>query len=242
MSDIPGPSALAIMDENSNKENMDIFYEPEKKKVKVEEKEKEKNALEYRLSGILCCAVCLDLPKTCYQVCIFCFIRIIYFRLNLLILVSSILITSINMSFTDRILHHSHIWSCLQTNMQKIYLERNFYTLATIWHETEILIYWNMNVARTNAIEYESICSGICPNTFVKTSCDLHVDPNCLWHWRIAWSHDQHNQLSSWQTATSFNMHMYHIWFHIIWMKYHGSKSICNSSMHEVHPHNMTAK
>ncbi|XP_076111201.1 zinc finger TRAF-type-containing protein 1-like [Mytilus galloprovincialis] len=67
MSDIPGPSALAIMDENSNKENMDIFYEPEKKKVKVEEKEKEKNALEYRLSGILCCAVCLDLPKTCYQ-------------------------------------------------------------------------------------------------------------------------------------------------------------------------------
>ena len=71
MSDIPGPSALAIMDENSNKENMDIFYEPEKKKVKVEEKEKEKNALENRLSGILCCAVCLDLPKTCYQVCIF---------------------------------------------------------------------------------------------------------------------------------------------------------------------------
>lgn len=66
------------MDENSNKENMDIFYEPEKKKVKVEEKEKEKNALEYRLSGILCCAVCLDLPKTCYQVCIFCFIRKIY--------------------------------------------------------------------------------------------------------------------------------------------------------------------
>ncbi|CAG2248309.1 unnamed protein product [Mytilus edulis] len=68
MSDIPGPSALAIMDENSNKENMDIFYEPEKKKVKVEEKEKEKKCPRKSPFRILCvCAVCLDLPKTCYQ-------------------------------------------------------------------------------------------------------------------------------------------------------------------------------
>ena len=66
MSEIPGPSALVARDENSNKENMDLFYEPEKKKIKTEEKEKE-SALENRLSGILCCAVCLDLPKTCYQ-------------------------------------------------------------------------------------------------------------------------------------------------------------------------------
>lgn len=68
MSEIPGPSALVAMDENSNKENEDMFYEPEKKKAKTTPEKEKDNALENRLSGILCCAVCLDLPKTCYQV------------------------------------------------------------------------------------------------------------------------------------------------------------------------------
>ena len=85
MSEIPGPSALVARDENSNKENMDLFYEPEKKKIKTEEKEKE-SALENRLSGILCCAVCLVLPKTCYQVNIF-FKIICYHHIDKLILI-----------------------------------------------------------------------------------------------------------------------------------------------------------
>ncbi|KAK3086385.1 hypothetical protein FSP39_017668 [Pinctada imbricata] len=66
MADIPGPSQLILQDENSNKENMDNTYEPETKKAKIETTSKE-NCLEDRLSGILCCAVCLDLPSTCFQ-------------------------------------------------------------------------------------------------------------------------------------------------------------------------------
>lgn len=69
MTDIPGPSTLVLQDENCNKENLDTNFEPERKKLKTEINLKEKdNKLEDRLSGILCCAVCLDLPRTCFQV------------------------------------------------------------------------------------------------------------------------------------------------------------------------------
>lgn len=69
MADIPGPSTLVLQDENCNKENLDTNFEPERKKLKTEINLKEKdNKLEDRLSGILCCAVCLDLPRTCFQV------------------------------------------------------------------------------------------------------------------------------------------------------------------------------
>ncbi|XP_011438485.1 zinc finger TRAF-type-containing protein 1-B [Magallana gigas] len=68
MADIPGPSTLVLQDENCNKENLDTNFEPERKKLKTEINLKEKdNKLEDRLSGILCCAVCLDLPRTCFQ-------------------------------------------------------------------------------------------------------------------------------------------------------------------------------
>lgn len=48
-----------------NKENE--TFEPEKKKIKLEVSSCDFK-LEERLCGILCCAVCLDLPRTCYQV------------------------------------------------------------------------------------------------------------------------------------------------------------------------------
>nr|XP_022340793.1 cysteine and histidine-rich protein 1-like [Crassostrea virginica] len=68
MVDIPGPSTLVLRDENCNKENLDTNFEPERKKMKTELNQKEKdNKLEDRLCGILCCAVCLDLPRTCFQ-------------------------------------------------------------------------------------------------------------------------------------------------------------------------------
>lgn len=68
MADIPGPSTLVLQDENCNKENLDTNFEPERKKLKTDINLKEKdNKLEDRLSGILCCAVCLDLPRTCFQ-------------------------------------------------------------------------------------------------------------------------------------------------------------------------------
>lgn len=45
------------------------FEEPEAKRRKVSGPEGEKHKLEERLGGILCCAVCLDLPKAAvYQV------------------------------------------------------------------------------------------------------------------------------------------------------------------------------
>ena len=42
--------------------------EPPKKKTRFSDREDLKNKLEDRLCGILQCPVCLDLPKTCYQV------------------------------------------------------------------------------------------------------------------------------------------------------------------------------
>ena len=58
-----------IVDEENNE-----VEEPEKKKPKLENSGKKKGYnLEDRLNGILCCAVCLDLPNVAvYQVCISC--------------------------------------------------------------------------------------------------------------------------------------------------------------------------
>lgn len=48
----------------------DPFVEPEKKRRRISQSiDCVKNKLEERLGGILCCAVCLDLPKAAvYQV------------------------------------------------------------------------------------------------------------------------------------------------------------------------------
>lgn len=56
-----------LVDEENNE-----VEEPEKKKPKLENDQKKKAYnLEDRLNGILCCAVCLDLPNVAvYQVCI----------------------------------------------------------------------------------------------------------------------------------------------------------------------------
>ncbi|KAK6186113.1 hypothetical protein SNE40_008213 [Patella caerulea] len=53
--------------ELDDKENI-MNYEPDCKKPRLSSHSSLKNFnLEDRLSGILCCAVCLDLPRTCYQ-------------------------------------------------------------------------------------------------------------------------------------------------------------------------------
>ena len=63
-------SALSVISSNSeNKENEDASYEPEQKKQKLETSKVQPDyKLQERLSGILCCTVCLDLPRTCFQV------------------------------------------------------------------------------------------------------------------------------------------------------------------------------
>jgi hypothetical protein len=55
---------------NEDKENKECSsFEPEKKKLKIDQPAIVPDyKLEERLSGILCCAVCLDLPRTCFQV------------------------------------------------------------------------------------------------------------------------------------------------------------------------------
>lgn len=55
---------------SENVEKLSDSCEPERKKRKITTKNDEKNdKLESRLGGILCCAVCLDLPKAAvYQV------------------------------------------------------------------------------------------------------------------------------------------------------------------------------
>ena len=66
-------SDLGVLRESStsyDKENVSSD-EPPVKKVKTDKDNDLKNKLEDRLCGILCCAVCLDLPKTCYQVSCF---------------------------------------------------------------------------------------------------------------------------------------------------------------------------
>ncbi|KAH3855172.1 zinc finger TRAF-type-containing protein 1-like [Dreissena polymorpha] len=64
-------SALSVRhleNTSENKENEDKSFEPEKKKQKLTSSSTFFDfKLEERLSGILCCAVCLDLPRTCYQ-------------------------------------------------------------------------------------------------------------------------------------------------------------------------------
>lgn len=64
--------------EETEKQQQDDFSEPEFKKRKIlsnKPEEKIYNLVE-RLGGILCCAVCLDLPRTViYQVRIFSLIK-----------------------------------------------------------------------------------------------------------------------------------------------------------------------
>lgn len=65
-------STEAIADTSNNAEKMDEIAEPESKRRKLtknNEIDVKKNRLEDRLGGILCCAVCLDLPRAAvYQV------------------------------------------------------------------------------------------------------------------------------------------------------------------------------
>lgn len=69
-------------------EKSEDFSEPEIKKRKLSnEPDSKPDKLELRLGGILCCAVCLDLPRAAiYQVSfnIQCFTSVIYDRPNLL--------------------------------------------------------------------------------------------------------------------------------------------------------------
>lgn len=61
----------SLQDDDSNKENTNEDFEPVKKKSKVDlisKGDEAEHKLEERLCGILCCAVCLDLPRICYQV------------------------------------------------------------------------------------------------------------------------------------------------------------------------------
>lgn len=56
-----------IIVENNEKE--EEFVEPDKKRRKFDKKHNKTEKLEHRLGGILCCAVCLDLPRAAiYQV------------------------------------------------------------------------------------------------------------------------------------------------------------------------------
>lgn len=60
----------SLQDDDSNKENTNEDFEPVKKKSKVDlisKGDEAEHKLEERLCGILCCAVCLDLPRICYQ-------------------------------------------------------------------------------------------------------------------------------------------------------------------------------
>lgn len=65
------PSSSAS-DQNEAAVKDEVLEEPLPKKIKLEATEQKSLAvekLEQRLGGILCCAVCLDLPKTAiYQV------------------------------------------------------------------------------------------------------------------------------------------------------------------------------
>jgi len=72
MADTEAPSASEPPPEAEIKEDKsDEFEEPEKKKIKLEGVEalKKEEKLEQRLGGILCCAVCLDLPRTAIYQC-----------------------------------------------------------------------------------------------------------------------------------------------------------------------------
>lgn len=74
------PPATPIRDDL---EKIEDFLEPDKKRRKVSRNDgKTEQKLEHRLGGILCCAVCLDLPKAAvYQV------SFSYFPLNIMCIV-----------------------------------------------------------------------------------------------------------------------------------------------------------
>ncbi len=70
MADVAGPSfANNIPDNNAVDEENNEVEEPLHKKQKTSSNKKAAYNLEDRLNGILCCAVCLDLPMVAvYQV------------------------------------------------------------------------------------------------------------------------------------------------------------------------------
>lgn len=77
------PSATPIRDDI---EKIEDFLEPDKKRRKSSRNDgKTEQKLEHRLGGILCCAVCLDLPKAAvYQVSLYISFVFIMFYLNII--------------------------------------------------------------------------------------------------------------------------------------------------------------
>ena len=80
MADLDVPSESEVINETSEsiQTNSDDFERPLKRAKKDDvnyvEKKKRMDRLENRLGGILCCAVCLDLPNSAvYQVIYFCY-------------------------------------------------------------------------------------------------------------------------------------------------------------------------
>ena len=72
---VVAPRSEAVTEVSDGTEKTDEFAEPEVKRRKLipKEAEESKNRLEDKLGGILCCAVCLDLPKAAvYQVSQIC--------------------------------------------------------------------------------------------------------------------------------------------------------------------------
>lgn len=78
MADVGVPIESEVTTESTEltQNNTEIFESPLKKQRKEDsntEKHKRMDRLENRLGGILCCAVCLDLPNsTVFQVIYFC--------------------------------------------------------------------------------------------------------------------------------------------------------------------------
>lgn len=69
--EIASSSGEAPIEMGESQEKKDEFGEPEAKKRKISKPstDEKKYKLEDRLGGILCCAVCLDLPRAAvYQV------------------------------------------------------------------------------------------------------------------------------------------------------------------------------
>lgn len=82
----PGSSSSVPTEPEENVEKSDDYSEPEKKRRKLLKGQDSKpDKLELRLGGILCCAVCLDLPRVAiYQVSIIsCLLSVLSsFKLN----------------------------------------------------------------------------------------------------------------------------------------------------------------
>ena len=73
-------NVLSVISSQENKENEDQSFEPEPKKLRTDDSATSiEYKLEDRLTGILCCAVCLDLPGTCFQVILRCIFNARYF-------------------------------------------------------------------------------------------------------------------------------------------------------------------